>query len=57
MKRIVWGMMCVCLMLAGSVVAKAQDKEMTGMHHPPKVLIGDARMGEARQEWRDPRKN
>ena len=38
MKRIVWGMLCVCLLSAGSIVAKAQDKEMEGMHHPPKVL-------------------
>ncbi len=50
MKRIVWGMMCVCLMLAGSVVAKAQDKEMTGMHHPPKVLL-------VMREWVKPGKN
>ncbi len=38
MKRVTWGILCACLMLAGSVVAKAQDKEMTGMHHPPKII-------------------
>jgi hypothetical protein len=50
MKRIVWGMMCVCLMLAGSAVAKAQDKEMTGMHHPPAVLT-------VMREWVKPGKS
>ena len=49
MKRIAWGMLCVCLLFAGSSVAKAQD-EMAGAHHPPKVLT-------VTREWVKPGKS
>ena len=39
MRRVSWGILCACLMFAGAIVANAQDKEMEGMHHPPKVLV------------------
>ena len=50
MKRVTWGILCACLMFAGAIVANAQDKEMEGMHHPPKVLY-------VTREWVKPGKN
>jgi hypothetical protein len=37
MKRLTWGLLSLCVLFGGLVVASAQ--EMQGMHKPPKVLL------------------
>jgi hypothetical protein len=50
MKRIVWGMLCVCLLSAGALAVKAQQDTMQGAHRPPKVLV-------VMREWVKPGKS
>jgi len=50
MRRLTLGVLCVCFLLAGPRVAKAQDKPANGAHRPPAVLV-------VMREWVKPGKS